>query len=121
MVTKRKIIKKVITPAVRGKVEVKEEKLAVPTEVSESQVESVREQSSDGYSKHARAKKVCSFCQNKTIPSYTDLSILRRFLTDRAKIVAKERSGVCAKHQRGVAKNIKYARHLALLPFVPKI
>ena len=68
-----------------------------------------------------RSKRACAFCQGKSNPSYTDLSALRRFLTDRAKIVAKERSGVCSKHQRQVAKNIKYARHLALLPFVPKV
>lgn len=67
-----------------------------------------------------RAKK-CLFCQKKTIPSYTDLESLKRFLTDRAKIVAKERSGACAKHQRAITRNIKYARHLSLLPFVPKV
>src|SRR5258708_2982546 len=60
-----------------------------------------------------RSKRGCLFCQNKSIPTYTDLTTLRRFLTDRAKIVARERSGVCSKHQRAVAKNIKYARHLA--------
>ena len=68
-----------------------------------------------------RVKKVCYFCQSKTIPSYTDLANLRRYLTDRAKIVPKMRSGACSKHQRGVAKHIKYARHLSLLPFVPNV
>lgn len=67
-----------------------------------------------------RTKK-CFFCQSKKNPSYTDLESLRRFLTDRAKIVAKERSGACAKHQRAITRNIKYARHLSLLPFVPKV
>lgn len=80
----------------------------------------LKQASEDRYSKE-RPKRVCLFCQSKTVPSYTDLSFLRRFLTDRAKIVAKERSGICSKHQRAVAKNIKYARHLALLPFVPKV
>lgn len=76
----------------------------------------------DRSSRAGRSKRrVCLFCQNKSNPTYTDLSTLRRFLTDRAKIVGKERSGVCSKHQRAVAKNIKYARHLALLPFVPKV
>lgn len=69
----------------------------------------------------ARTRKVCFYCQNKSNPSYTDLISLRRFLTDRAKIVSKERSGVCSKHQRQVARHIKYARHLSLLPFVPKV
>lgn len=68
-----------------------------------------------------KARKGCFFCQKKLTPSYTDVVSLRRFLTDRAKIIAKERSGVCSKHQRQVAKHIKYARHLSLLPFVPKV
>lgn len=75
----------------------------------------------DATTRVARSKKGCFFCQNKSIPSYTDLVSLRRFLTDRAKILNRARSGVCSKHQRVLAKNIKYARHLALLPFVPKV
>lgn len=68
-----------------------------------------------------KTKKGCFYCQKKLAPSYTDLVNLRRFLTDRAKIVAKERSGICSKHQRQIARHIKYARHLSLLPFVPKV
>lgn len=71
--------------------------------------------------REVRTKKVCLFCQNKSNPTYTDLVALRRFLTDRAKILGKARSNICSKHQRAVAKNIKYARHLSLLPFVPKV
>lgn len=71
--------------------------------------------------REVRTKKVCLFCQNKSNPTYTDLTTLRRFLTDRAKILGKARSSICSKHQRAVAKNIKYARHLSLLPFVPKV
>ncbi|TSC86888.1 MAG: ribosomal protein S18P [Microgenomates group bacterium Gr01-1014_7] len=71
--------------------------------------------------REARPKRFCLFCKHKITPTYTDIATLRRFLTDRAKIVAKQRSGVCSKHQRAVAKNIKYARHLALLPFTPKV
>lgn len=69
----------------------------------------------------ARSKRVCLFCQSKASPSYTDLVTLRRFLTDRAKIVPKLKSSLCSKHQRRVTKQIKYARHLALLPFTPKV
>lgn len=65
--------------------------------------------------------KRCMFCQNKTSPSYTDIVSLKRFISDRAKIVSRLRSGTCAKHQRFLSKNIKYARHLSLLPFTPKI
>ena len=68
-----------------------------------------------------RTKKVCFFCKDKLDPSYTDIAVLRRFTTDRAKIVARVKSSLCSKHQRAVTRNIKYARHLALLPFVPKV
>lgn len=68
-----------------------------------------------------RTKKVCFFCQSKIVPAYTDIVSLRRFTTDRAKIVPKAKSGVCSRHQRAVTRNIKYARHLSLLPFVPTV
>lgn len=106
MAEKRKITRKVIS----SKVSLKEE---TPKQV-EQPVEEVA-------GKEVKTKKVCYFCQNKKDPSYTDLATLKRYLTDRAKILPKARSGVCAKHQRAVARNIKYARHLALLPFVPKV
>lgn len=66
-------------------------------------------------------KKVCFFCKSTDPalknPIYTDVVTLRKFVTDRGKIVAKQRSGACSKHQRKIALNVKYARHLALLPF----
>lgn len=65
-----------------------------------------------------RTKKVCSFCESKTMPVYTDSAALKRFLSDRGKILPKLRSGLCSKHQKRVATEIKHARHLALLPFV---
>ncbi len=68
-----------------------------------------------------KTKKVCAFCEAKTLPSFTDSSSLRRYLSDRAKIRPRARTGVCSKHQRLVTKQIKYARHLALLPFVAQI
>lgn len=107
---------KKITRKVISKVPVKE---AVP-QVAEQQPKEQKIAVEEG-KQEFRVKKVCFFCQNKSIPAYTDLATLRRFLTDRAKILPKLRSGVCSKHQRGVAKNIKYARHLSLLPFVPKV
>ena len=75
----------------------------------------------EGKESTIKTKRSCYFCQSKTSPSYTDLNNLKRFLTERAKILPKMRSSVCARHQRAVSKHIKYARHLALLPFVPKI
>lgn len=64
--------------------------------------------------------KKCQFCKDKTVPSYKDSGVLKRFLTERGKILPRLRSGVCAKHQRRLAQSIKHARHLALLPFVSR-
>lgn len=66
-------------------------------------------------------KKKCAFCQTKTTPAYTDAATLRKYLTDRARIVPKIKTGACAKHQRRITTEIKRARHLALLPFTPKV
>ncbi len=66
-------------------------------------------------------KKFCQFCEKGTTPDYTDSATLKRFMSDRSRIVSRQRSGVCSLHQRLVSKEIKHARHLALLPFVPSI
>jgi small subunit ribosomal protein S18 len=65
--------------------------------------------------------EVCPFCESKTEPDYKDAGRLSEFLTDRARIYPASRSGVCSKHQRALAREIKYARFLALLPFTEKI
>lgn len=69
------------------------------------------------YTNQPSVKKTCHFCGTHTRPTYTDIVALRRFVSSRAKIVAKQRSGVCAKHQRRLTTEIKRARHLALLSF----
>ncbi len=66
----------------------------------------------------SNAPKTCFFCKEKKEPDFADTQVLSRFITERGKIVGKERSGLCAKHQKKVARSIKHARHLALLPFV---
>jgi len=66
-------------------------------------------------------KKVCAFCESKTTPSYTDTVALRRVTSTRGKIVPKLRSGTCSKHQRALTREIKRARHLALLPFTLRV
>lgn len=63
----------------------------------------------------------CPFCKAKKNPDYKDYEELEKFVTDRAKIMGKDRTGVCAKHQRRLSVAIKQARHLALLPFTAKI
>jgi small subunit ribosomal protein S18 len=60
----------------------------------------------------------CYFCKEKKEPNYADSSVLIRFITDRGKITARSRNGLCSKHQRVLGDSVKYARHLALLPFV---
>lgn len=66
-------------------------------------------------------KRKCVFCKSGTKPAYTDTQALKKFVSDRGKILPKLRTGVCSKHQRMVTREIKYARHLALLPFTPKV
>ncbi len=63
-------------------------------------------------------KKVCAFCSEKvTQIDYKDAAMLRRFISERAKILPRRVTGTCACHQRGLTQAIKRARHLALLPF----
>ena len=63
-------------------------------------------------------KKVCSFCVNKVEQiDYKDVAKLRRYITERGKILPRRISGNCAKHQRQVTVAIKRARNIALLPF----
>jgi small subunit ribosomal protein S18 len=57
-------------------------------------------------------------CENKiSFVDYKDFNFLRRFISDRGRIVSRRKSGACAKHQRALAQAIKRARHLALLPY----
>jgi len=57
----------------------------------------------------------CPFCEKKFLPSYKSSSELKSYLTDRAKIMPTTRSGVCTRHQKVLAREIKRARFLALL------
>lgn len=66
-------------------------------------------------------KGVCFFCEKNSVPDYKNYKDLRQFLSDRAKILGKNRTGVCSKHQRKLGAAIKRARHLGLLPFSPSI
>jgi small subunit ribosomal protein S18 len=67
------------------------------------------------------APKKCFFCSEKKEPDFSDIATLNRFLTERAKIIPKTRSGLCTKHQKRLTLAIKRARHLALLPFVVSV
>jgi small subunit ribosomal protein S18 len=64
-------------------------------------------------------RKVCSFCVDKVEHiDYKDTGRLRRYITERGKILPRRVSGNCARHQRGLTTAIKRARHMALLPYV---
>ncbi|MBI2170419.1 MAG: 30S ribosomal protein S18 [Chloroflexi bacterium] len=63
-------------------------------------------------------RRVCTFCVDKIKDiDYKDFNRLQRFLSERARIMPRRRSGTCNRHQRMLALAIKRARHLALLPF----
>lgn len=65
-----------------------------------------------------RRKKVCQFCTDKTETiDYKEVDKLRKYVTDRGKILPKRITGTCAIHQREVTKAIKRARIVALLPY----
>ena len=62
-------------------------------------------------------KKVCGFCVDKVESiDYKDVARLRRYISERAKILPRRVTGTCARHQRELTVAIKRARHLALLP-----
>ena len=64
-------------------------------------------------------KKVCSFCVDKVENiDYKDVARLRRFVSERAKILPRRVTGTCARHQRELTVAIKRARQIALMPFV---
>lgn len=73
---------------------------------------------SDSSTRRVR-RKVCYFCTERIDHvDYKDVGVLRRYMSDRAKIRARRVSGNCPRHQREVAVAIKNAREMALLPYV---
>ena len=66
-----------------------------------------------------KRKKVCQFCADKaTYIDFKDAAKLRRFTSERGKILPRRMTGTCAKHQRQLTEAIKRARQIALLPYV---
>lgn len=66
-----------------------------------------------------RRRKVCNFCVDRVeFIDYKDIARLRRFLSDRGKILPRRVTGTCARHQREMTTAIKRSRQIALLPFV---
>lgn len=64
-----------------------------------------------------RAKR-CPLCLEDINVDYKDAGLLRKYLSERGKILGRARTGVCAKHQRQITRSVKRARYMALLPFV---
>lgn len=63
-------------------------------------------------------RRMCAFCADKIkVIDYKDIARLRRYLSDRAKIEPRRKTGSCAKHQRMLTTALKRARHMALLPY----
>ncbi|MBQ8148004.1 MAG: 30S ribosomal protein S18 [Lachnospiraceae bacterium] len=66
-----------------------------------------------------RRKKVCVFCADKNaVIDYKDVNRLKKFVSERGKILPRRITGTCAKHQRALTVAIKRARHVALMPYV---
>jgi|YNPNPStandDraft_1061719.scaffolds.fasta_scaffold27511_3 small subunit ribosomal protein S18 len=63
-------------------------------------------------------RKACQFCVDKVNRiDYKDVALLRQFISERGRIHSRRKTATCAKHQRMLAKAIKRARHIALLPY----
>ena len=68
--------------------------------------------------KNRKRRKVCQFCVDKASIDYKDTAKLRRYISERSKILPRRTTGTCAMHQRQLTEAIKRARQIALLPYV---
>ena len=66
---------------------------------------------------YKKKKKVCQMCAGKSV-DYKDPMILNKYINEKGKILPRRMTGACAKHQRHIAREIKRARYMALLPYV---
>lgn len=62
--------------------------------------------------------KNCIFCKENKNPDFMETEFLKKFLSERGKILSASKTGVCTKHQKKITLSVKRARHLALLPFM---
>ena len=65
-----------------------------------------------------RREKVCVFCGKDNVIDYKDTAKLKKYVSERGKILPRRITGTCAKHQRALTVAIKRARHVALMPYV---
>ena len=69
--------------------------------------------------RNRKSRKVCAFCVDKVeCIDYKDTAKLKRYMSERSKILPRRTTGTCAMHQRQLTDAIKRARHIALLPYV---
>ena len=66
---------------------------------------------------YRKKKKICQMCAGKSV-DYKDVMIVSKYINEKGKIIPRRMTGSCAKHQRHIAKQIKWARYMALLPYV---
>jgi len=66
---------------------------------------------------YRKKKKICQMCAGKDV-DYKDVQIITKYITEKGKIMPRRMTGACAKHQRHIAQQIKYARFMALIPYV---
>lgn len=66
---------------------------------------------------YRKKKKICQMCAGKPV-NYKDVNIISKYITEKGKIIPRRMTGACAKHQRYIAKQVKYARFMALIPYV---
>jgi len=68
--------------------------------------------------KVTRFKKSCGFCKKDTEIDYKNVELLGRYVSSKGKILSRRISGNCAKHQRKIAREVKRARFMSLIPYV---
>ncbi len=66
---------------------------------------------------YRKKKKICQMCAGKSV-DYKDTMVINKYINDKGKILPRRMTGACAKHQRHIANQVKYARFMALIPFV---
>lgn len=71
-----------------------------------------------GTRKRQEVKMECFFCKEKKTPDFLEYEILTKFTSERGKIQARGRTGVCSRHQRRLTDEIKRARYIGFLPYV---
>lgn len=108
-------------PASRPEVEASVAQRAPGPEALEEEREERGRATGERRRRYFGRRRVCAFCAEKVRAiDYKDPVRLRRYLSDRARIDPRRRTGTCAKHQRWLAVALKRARHLALLPYTPE-